>query len=766
MRRIFDQSTAWIANRPSLAFLVIVFISILASIGLVRPQLLSQYWKEPPQSATPAPSTTVSAINERPASYRRVPTMRMGGDAILVVESEQFFSQRGLDAMRHVIRELESLDYVTRVTWMDSIPSMNLFGLAEPLFPKAPASTERFERAKQRALAHPFIRGQLLSADTRTALMLVDFDFLMIPSDDACISGLREVATAAAAEFPDVAMTFSVTGRVPIVVTSVRGQDSDRLKYQLIAYGIILGLSVVLFRGISAVVIVAIAAALGVFWTVGLVGFFEIDFNPLVNVILPVLVSLVGFTDGVHLMATIRKIRANGATSHQAAVEGIRQVGLACALTSLTTAIGLGSLLLAHHEMVRDFGMCSVIGVTATFVAVITWIPVACSTRLGSRLHIGLEHSLIERNLSRIGGIIEMVLARRVWFASGGVILLVIMSAICAQLRPDERQTTTLPKSSEPALAMAQVDRAMGGLETSLVRVIWEDSIDVQAAGEVISQVDQILNREPLIGHPLSIMTIAAALSGEGNTKCQMAMIDLLPPQLKRTFYSPEEHRATITFRVQDLGIKTYGPVFERIEQQLLELQQRRPGFTLELAGTAVWRWRNLYQIVIDLLASLGSAAIIIFVVLGVTYRSVRVGLISIVPNLFPLAVAGVYLVWAGESLEIVTVCAFTVCLGIAVDDTIHFLTRFFEERENTDSDDEAIRRAFTGVGTALIITTIVLVAGFSSVFFSDARDHILFASMGTITITAALIADLLILPAMLSLFLKQPAKRNKSSNR
>jgi predicted RND superfamily exporter protein len=182
-------------------------------------------------------------------------------------------------------------------------------------------------------------------------------------------------------------------------------------------------------------------------------------------------------------------------------------------------------------------------------------------------------------------------------------------------------------------------------------------------------------------------------------------------------------------------------------------LQQEFPGFEATLGGGAVWRWENLYQIVMDLLLSLGSAMVIIFVVLGLVYRSVTIGLISIVPNVFPLAVAGVYLAMVGQSLEIVTVCAFTVCLGIAVDDTIHFLTRYQEslKGDSPSERDHAIREAFTSVGTALIITTLVLVAGFSSVFLADSRDHIIFATMGTITLTVALLADLLILPALIS---------------
>ena len=109
-----------------------------------------------------------------------------------------------------------------------------------------------------------------------------------------------------------------------------------------------------------------------------------------------------------------------------------------------------------------------------------------------------------------------------------------------------------------------------------------------------------------------------------------------------------------------------------------------------------------------------------------------------------------------GQALEIVSVCAFTICLGIAVDDTIHFLTRFEVERRRTADQQEAIRRAFTGVGTALIMTTIVLVAGFATVLLSDSRDHRIFATMGGLTIGSALFGDLIFLPSLLSRFAKK----------
>ncbi|MCG8650765.1 MAG: MMPL family transporter, partial [Pirellulales bacterium] len=182
---------------------------------------------------------------------------------------------------------------------------------------------------------------------------------------------------------------------------------------------------------------------------------------------------------------------------------------------------------------------------------------------------------------------------------------------------------------------------------------------------------------------------------------------------------------------------------------EFAEIAKQHPNFTVSLGGNAVWRWQNLFRIVIDLAKSLGTASLIIFGVLTIVYRSVRLGLISIVPNIFPLAATACLLLASGLYLEIVSVCAFTVCLGIAVDDTIHFLTRYKEESEVIADRRMAIRKAFVGVGTALIMTTVVLSVGFATALWSDARDPQIFAMMCILTFASALFADLVFLPAL-----------------
>ncbi|MDA0590239.1 MAG: efflux RND transporter permease subunit [Planctomycetota bacterium] len=173
-------------------------------------------------------------------------------------------------------------------------------------------------------------------------------------------------------------------------------------------------------------------------------------------------------------------------------------------------------------------------------------------------------------------------------------------------------------------------------------------------------------------------------------------------------------------------------------------------------------RTKVVQRVVRELFHSLALAAVIIFLVITVTFRSLRIGLLSIIPNVFPLAAtASLRAFFFGTSLDISSACAFAICLGIAVDDTIHFLIRFMHEREAGYEPPEAIHRTFVTVGSALVMTTVVMVSGFGSVMTSSLPTHFLFATMALTTIAAALVGDLILLPALLVQF---PGRRSGSA--
>ncbi len=462
---------------------------------------------------------------------------------------------------------------------------------------------------------------------------------------------------------------------------------------------------------------------------------------------------MVGFADGVHMMTQIRKHRAGGMSGRDSAAKAMDEVGKASFLTALTTAVGFGSLGWAQHEVVREFGWCCVLGVGITFLAVIAVIPLACTTWLGKSVHHGIKSGLIESNSSRLSALILWILRYPKQIACAGIVITVTCVVVTLQLRPDERMLQGVPERSSESIALRKMDRAFGGMETSTVTIRWSEHIPDDAAEILIvtEEIEQMLRSEPLLGTPLGIASLVNALPGNGNAGDKASMVELMPPLLKLAFLKPDVRTSSIVFRVQDIGIAKYGPVFARVSKKLDLLVESHPGFQAELTGAAIWRWKNLYRIVLDLVASLGSEALIISVLLAIAFRSWSLGLIAMIPNLFPLTVTGAGMYFLGSSLELISVLAFTVCLAIAVDDTVHFLTRYTHEIKTCSDHNEAIHRSFVGVGSACIMTTVVLICGFATVLWSDSREHQIFATMGCATLAFALIGDLLFLPAMLA---------------
>ncbi len=682
-------------------------------------------------------------------------------EVMLVVTAKDFFEPSAAKAIREVVDDLNALPQVAKITWIDNAPPLNIFGLPEPALPDYRASNERFMQAKAKAMRNPMIAGQLLSRDGKTLLLLLDIDWFYVRSDADCTSKLVDQAKSTLARHSNVQMGVAATGEMPMQLRIGEKNAENDQKFSYIVYGGVLLMAAILFRGLAAVIIAALPVAIGIFWSFGFIRFLEMEENPFNFVVVPVLLSMVGFTDSVHLIAQIRVHRAKGLSARDAAARALDEVGGACFLTSLTTAIGFASLWWAHHKVVQEFGICCVVGAGVMFISVITTIPLACRSWLGRGIQQGEIGGWVERNFYRFLPVVRWIVLRPLPISIAAVVLTAVTGLMTLQLEPDERAFNGIPEDSPESIALRHMDLEFGGLETSYVEAVWSDAkeLDNERVIAVSYEIETLLKSESMLGSPLGLAGLVEALPGDGSPVTKASLVELLPPPLKQAFWPANSQRAIVVFRLQDIGIARYGKVFERVNQSLLQIEERFPGVRLRLDGTAVWRWQNLYRIIVDLAKSLTTASVVIFAVLSIFYRSLRLGLIAIIPNLFPLTVTGAAMWLFGQPLELVSVLAFTVCLGIAVDDTIHFLTRYREEvfilsqQSSVVDHHAAIERAATGVGAAMVMTTVVLLAGFSTVLISDSREHHIFALMGGSTIGMAIIGDLIFLPALLTLF-------------
>lgn len=678
-------------------------------------------------------------------------------EGLLVIDGEDLFTRDNILAIRAAQRAVEELQQVDSVIWLDDLPTLNLFGLTEPLLPRHDAADEEYAAARQRVLENPLVRGQLMSDDSTTALLPIRYEWIHVSEDQDCTDAIRD---AAQAELDGVAghgvLRARMTGMVPLFVATKNAFDSNQRKFQIIGYVLVISLALFLFRGWAAVVVACSAPFMGILWCDGLLDFFRFERNGLTNVVMPVLITMVGMTDGIHMLVHIRRNRATGHSPLDAVQTAIREVGPACALTSLTTAIGFGSLLLAETEFIRNFGKGCGFAVIISFVAVMTVIPLLCTTWLGGIVHHGQEKDIVGQSMERFSPIIDWLIpnARRVsWSAIG---LSVLLTIIALTLRPDAKTRDGLPDHMEAAQALMHCDEKIGGIDFARVVVQWPESTRNDSATilAVVQRVEQLIHGEKMLSHPLSINNYVTALAPEdAEVDERMSLLELVPPPLREVVFNPRDHRTLVNMRTQDLGVNKYRPVFKRLRHSIAELSEEYPGFTFELTGDPIVNGNELSQIVYDLAASLGTACFVIMSVMGLAYRSVRLGLISVIPNMLPLLVTASVLVVSGSALSFTSVCAFTVCIGIAVDDTIHFLTAFQREQRRGLTVGEAIRNAFLSVGTALVTTTLVLVTGFATVLISELPSHRVFGCMACCTIGAALVADLIVLPAMLSYF-------------
>jgi len=182
------------------------------------------------------------------------------------------------------------------------------------------------------------------------------------------------------------------------------------------------------------------------------------------------------------------------------------------------------------------------------------------------------------------------------------------------------------------------------------------------------------------------------------------------------------------------------------------------------LTGDAYVSSVAIDRLIRDLFFSLLAAAAVIFVVIGVLFRSPRIGLISTLPNITPLAIVLGYMGWRGYEMNATNSLVFSISLGIAVDDTIHFLARFKEETKLSNNRSLAIQRTLEGAGKAIVLTTFLIVSGLSVMMFSSFVPTRRMAELVSISLVAALVGGLLLLPACLALFWKQRSSGNEQS--
>lgn len=699
---------------------------------------------------------------------------------------EGVLTPAGVDLVRRLHERLEAVPSVERVDDLTTAWVVRPGRGPTPLLGAAPDLAE----VSSVALADPLLAGRVISRDGRAALVVAHveegrdrYDELA-PPVEACDEIVRTLQRPAGAE-------LSATG-VPVA----RVRIAQRLMQDQTTFFPICGLLFLvilwfMFRDLRAVLLPLFAVGFAIAYTTG---FLAVSGQPIdiINNVLPVLIFVIGISDAIHLLVRYRHELESGKPQREALRVTVKHLMAACFLTSFTTAAGFGSLAVAKIQILVRFGLSAAVGVMIAYVVVVVLVPAVLSMWGPTLSSAGKETDLKIQDFSeRLG---DWVGRHRWAVLILGALALAAAGGFAAQVREENNIYEAFPSDSPLVVANDRLERDFMGIVPISLVVRWEEGRS-PLEPEILAYLAELEAQLQAEGFPtLSVLDLLretryaradADPSARRLPTTQLEAFQLLSllqlgleqagrsSELERLL-KPESRLLRITARGKDEGARILNARFERIEQRLALDAERLEGLGLEirLSGGGPVASRGVNALILDLFGSLLIAFAVIFPTMCVLLRSVWAGLVSMVPNATPLLLTLGFMGLVGMDLRVTSVIVFSVSLGLAVDDTIHFMARFraeWEAEPHASLGDaaaidaaytRALLRTFRGTGGAIVTTTILLAAGYSALLLSGFPITRVFGLCMEVTVIGALVGDLFLLPACLLVLKPFPVRR------
>jgi predicted RND superfamily exporter protein len=684
---------------------------------------------------------------------------------------------RALEDEVPFVKEVTSL---SNVEFMEGAPPDDI--LVYDLLTEFPESQEELFVIRDKVMKKPIYVGGLVSADTELGAVIVEMSRSSVDSveqirlDPDGGDGLGNLypqvsfeAIEAILQRPEYSgLEFFHTGDVAINATynTVFIEDDLPLLTALSVLVIALSLALVFRRPIGVigpflVVMVAGAVSIG---AIGLIGW-DIDF---MFGLMPTLLITVGVADSVHILSEFGIYERRLGNRRDSIRRTLYLVGPPCLLTSLTTAAGFLSLSLSPVKSVAHLAVYSAAGVIAAFIASITIL--VAFLYFGRRPKPGEPSKKARANeRSGLGPALRAVAAFDIRFRNPILIvsaIIFVSSGIgISMLKVDSNFLMEFSEKIPVRRTTQFVDDHMSGTY-SIVYVFdsgEDDGIKDPAVLREIERVQREAERHPLVTKTYSVVDLMKDINQSFHNgdpayykipeSRELVAQYLLVYEMSggeeiRNYLSMDYARATLELRCKMKETSLLEGIVDQIDDRLDEEPLRASTFSVTGIG-ALWltfveyiTWSQIQGALI--------ALTVVSLMMIVVFRSVKIGLVSMIPNVAPVLLVLGWMGWTGVYLDYYRLLIAPVAIGIAVDDTIHLMTRYHHEFGRLGDYKKALYASMDGVGRALFITSAILVLGFLMNVFSVMDGQKSFGILLAGVIAAALVADFLLMPALI----------------
>jgi len=690
-----------------------------------------------------------------------------GYDEIVVAaySAENVLAGGEVETLGRIGRRLLGVPHVDRVLCLTEAQDVVVRdgGLQVVPLVESPPEDEAGRRALwERIQQNPIYRDLLVSSDRGTAL----FDITLQTGLD---SRQREQALERIrAIFSEVTDRFFLSGS-PVARAEIY-KFIKRDFSTLLPLGVLLLVvsMYLIFRSFLCVLLPLLAVGLSSLWTIGFIYLVGSELN-LFSAIIPTIIFIIGTSDCIHILSQYQDCRHSCTTKGQALRRTLELMLQPCLLTSVTTMACLASLHFGNLQPIRHFGVFAAVGIGFAFLLAVTLLPIGLSladtrglTRERPRSEFLLGPLWLLDRLGRRhrGAVLAGALGLFLLGIWGATLLNVETDAIRFGSENLRTVSDTLYIEEElggiiPLYVVVDAGQVDGLKDPALLKRVEGlaeflrglDGVDkVVALTDVVQYAlfrvngdDPAFYRVPGTRGEVSELFLMAALSGEE---------DLLGR------FVDHDYRRT------SLGVRFRYHDFYRIEAwnravnaYLAEAFPDAGPARAYTTGTALLCANIMTPILTGLEQSLFVSMVVLFLIMALLFRSLKLALLSMVPNLIPLVMTLGTMGLLGISLNLGTAPLAAIALGVGIDDTIHFLARYRSELRVDGVQEAALWRTMRSVGKPILITSLVLSVGFVLFLFSNFQYTQSMGMLISFTVVSAVLADVIVLPALLRVF-------------
>lgn len=642
-----------------------------------------------------------------------------------------------------------------------------------PLIPQRPETQAEVDSIFARVNQLPFYKGLILDESLKTTLIAVSFDSERLDTKEKIpiVNGVKELAIA----FGERNDTEPHFAGLPVLRVNMHETIKKELFLFLVLALIVTAITLlVFFRSFYTVVFPMIVVGAVIVFSLGVIGLFNFEIG-LVMGIIPALVTVISIPNCVYLITKYHIEYRRTLNKMKSLVLVIEKIGIVTVMTNATTAIGLGVLALTSIKQLKEFGIVAGLSVVSAFFISLLLIPIVFSflpapTPRQTKHLDGKGLGFVVRNLKK------WVLGHRwtVYTVSSIIAIVSIYGMFLVQ--PVSFVVDDVPEDSKLRKDLDYIeDRFNGALP-------FEVLIDTKKPNGVLKrrnlkkfeQLQDSLSKYPSISRSISMADFAkffnqSFFNGDASfyelpTQNVYSILGQYARNsietnddfaLSKDLADPTMQITRISASIRDIGSIKMDALMDSISADVDSIFDS-DRFDVYVTGTSQIFSKNNEALIENLLMSLLIAFCVIAILMGVLFRSVRMVIISLVPNVLPLLMVAGLMGFFGIALKPSTALVFGVAFGIAVDDSIHFLARYRQGRKSGENIHQAVLNSYDDTGVSMIYTSIILFFGFVCFTASDYGGTKALGLLTSLTLAIAMFSNLVLLPSLLLTFDKE----------